>query len=227
MREGRGFRGRWAGHLAVLTVAVMTIGCTGAETTQHRTRESEGYYKQGMSVIDTDQQRAFVAFQKSIQLDPDNYDAHYALGHIYFERKEYAEADREFRACLALTPDSGESLNYLGRTLIARSKLPEAVDVLRKAIAQPLYATPDYSYTLLGDVLQLQGDIPGAIRAYQDAMKINPPNVPKELLYFHVGRLYLQQGENGKAREAFAQAKALDPNGAVGKEAARMMQSVP
>ncbi len=213
--------------LAVMAVVVAAVGCGTTETAQQKVRQAEGYYKQGMSVLETDQQRAFMAFQKAVQLDPDNYDAHYALGHVYFERKEYVEAEREFRACIALSPDNGEPLNYLGKTLIARAKLPEATDVLRKAVSLPLYATPDYSYVLLGDALQLQGDIAGAIRSYQDAMKINPPNVPRELLHFQVGRLYLRQGDNVKARAAFAQAKTLDPEGVIGKEAARLMQTLP
>src|SRR5437763_16998069 len=97
--------GAWARHVASLAV-VLVIGCATTESSQQRMREADGYFKHGMSVLETDQQRAFVAFQKSIQLDPTNYDAHYALGHIFFERKEYAEAEREFRACLSLAAES-------------------------------------------------------------------------------------------------------------------------
>jgi len=35
-----------------------------------------------------------------------------------------------------------------------------------------------------------------------------------------------EQGEDGKAREAFAQAKALDPQGTAGAEAAKMMKQL-
>src|SRR2546429_2680681 len=31
--------------------------------------------------------------------------SHYSLGHVYFLRKEYASAEREFRTCVSLAPD--------------------------------------------------------------------------------------------------------------------------
>ncbi len=218
--------GAWARMLVVLMTGSFLAGCVSAETIKKREKESEGHYQQGLSVLDTDQQRAFVSFQKAIQANPDNFDAHYALGHVSFLRKEYADAEREFRACVDLKPNSGEALNYLGRTLVFLSRLPEAIEVLRKATMLPLYATPDMAYFNLGATLQQQGDMPGAIRAYQDALKIDPPNVPRALVYLELGRLHMRQGEDGKAREAFAQAQALDPQGTAGAEAAKMMKQL-
>ena len=223
-RLGRG--GGWARMLVILMTGSFLAGCGSVETIKKREKESDGYYQQGLSVLDTDQQRAYVSFQKAIQANPDNYDAHYALGHVYFLRKEYPNAEREFRACVSLDPNSGDALNYLGRTLVFLARLPEAIEVLRKAVMLPLYTTPDKAYVNLGAALQQQGDIPGAIRAYQDALKIDPPNVPRALVYLDLGRLHMQQGEDSKAREAFAQAKALDPQGTVGAEAAKMMKQL-
>src|SRR2546425_113583 len=102
----------------------------------------------------------------------------------------------------------------------------EAIEVLRKAATLPLYATPDKAYINLGAALQQQGDVPGAIRAYQDALKIDPPNVPRALVYLELGRLHMKQGEDSKAREALAQVKALDPQGTAGAEAAKMMKQL-
>jgi type IV pilus biogenesis/stability protein PilW len=222
-REQSGAGGVWRRVAMGVVVISLLGGCASQETIKKRTRESDGYYQQGLSFLGSDQQRAFVAFQKAVQVNPDNYDAHYALGSVYHQRKEYAEAEREFRACIELDPHSGEALNYLGRTLIDLKRLPEAIETLRKATALPLYGTPDVAYTNLGDALYRQGDLPGAIRAFQDAAKVDPPNVPRALLYLSVGRLYMEQGEDGKAREALAQAKALDPGGTAGAEASRLM----
>src|SRR5437867_9332678 len=41
-------------------------------------------------------------------------------------------------------------------------------------------------YVNLGWALHQHGDIPGAIRAYQDALKIDPPNVPRALVYLEL-----------------------------------------
>lgn len=210
----------------VLGVAVLGLlaGCASQEAAKKRVKEAEGYYQQGLSVMETDQQRAFVAFQKAVQLNPANYDAHYALGHIYFLRQEYAEAERVFRIGIELDPLSGDALNYLGRTLIYQKRYPEAVDVLTKATALPLYAAPDQAYVNLANALELQGDNRGAVRALQSALKIDPPNVPRPLTYLMLGRVYMKQGEDGKAREALAQVKTLDPNGEAGAAALKMME---
>lgn len=224
--NGRFGSGVWIRALAGLAAVVLLAGCVSAEEIAKRERESDGYYKQGLSNIQSHQQQALVSFQKALQSNPDNYDAHYALGSIHFQRKEYAEAEREFRRCIELMPDNGEALNFYGRTLIELKRLPEAVAALRKATALPLYATPDVAYTNLGIALHLLGDHAGALRAYQEAIKIDPPTVPRALLYLEAGRLYVAQGENGKAREALAQAKALDPQGTAGAEATKLMQKM-
>ena len=221
-----GSGGAWMRMLVVFVTGSFLAGCVSVETIKKREKESEGYYQEGLSVLDNDQQRAFVSFQKAIQTNPANRDAHYTLGHVYFFRKEYPNAEREFRTCVELNPHDGEALNYLGRTLIFLSRLPEAIEVLRKVATLPLYATPDKAYINLAAALQQQGDAPGAIRAYQDALKIDPPNVPRALVYLELGRLHMQQGEDSKAREALAQVKALDPQGTAGAEAAKMMRQL-
>src|SRR6266581_3804622 len=164
--------GRIFRALIGLLAVVLLTGCASNEDARTRLRESDGHYKEGVSFLETDQQRAFVAFQKAIALNPDNFDAHYALGSIYFKRKEFIEAEREFRAAAELNPNDGETLNYLGRSLMLQGRRPEAIEVLKKVTTLPLYMK--------------QGDIP-------------------------------------KAQSALSQAKALDPDGTVGTEAARLI----
>src|SRR5438876_708200 len=115
-----------------LLAVVLLTSCASNEDARTRLRESDGHYKEGVSFLETDQQRAFVAFQKAIALNPDNFDAHYALGNIYFKRKEFIEAEREFRAAAELNPNDGETLNYLGRSLMLQGRRPEAIEVLKK-----------------------------------------------------------------------------------------------
>jgi len=209
-----------------LTVTAVLLGCVNQQEARKQLRESEGYYKEGVSFLQTDQQRAFVSFQKAVQLDPNNFDAHYALGSIYFQRKEFRDAEREFRASTELNPHSGEALNFLGRTLILQDRKPEAIEVIRKATKLPLYATPDIAYTDLGWLLASEGDITGAIEAYEYALKTDPPNIPRSFIYLWLGRLYMKQGDVVQAKAALSQAKTLDPDGAVGKDATRLLQGL-
>jgi Tfp pilus assembly protein PilF len=207
-----------------LLVVVLLAGCAGTDDAKKRLSESEGRYKEGASFLETDQQRAFVAFQKAIDLNPDNFEAHYALGSIYFKRKQLAEAEREFRVATELHPDDGEALNYLGRTLMLQGRRREAIEVLRKTTKLPLYAKPDVAFTDLGSVLESDGDLAGAIEAYLSALRTDPPNVPRPFIYLWLGQLYIKQGDVPKARGALTEAKTLDPDGSVGTEAARLLR---
>lgn len=224
--DGRVDGRAWRRALVGLAVITLLGGCVSAEDIAKRERESEGYYKQGLSSMDSNQQQAIVSFQRALQSNPDNVDARYALGSIHFLRKEFAEAEREFQRCIELMPENGQALNFYGRTLIELKRWPEAVAVLRKTTTLPLYATPDMAYTNLGSALQALGDHDGALRAYQEAIKIDPPTVPRALLYLEVGRIYVMRGENASAREALAQVTALDPQGTAGAEARKLMQKM-
>jgi len=224
-RNGR-FGGVWGQVLTGFVAVALLTGCVSAEELRKRVRESDGYYKQGLSSMDTNQQQAFVSFQKAIQLNPSNYDAHYALGTIQLQRGEYADAEREFKRCIELKPDDGDARNSYGRTLIKLKRLPEAVVALRKAVALPLYATPDVAYLNLHEALSLQGDYAGAILALQEALKINPPHIWPALVYLQLGEMYLKQGDSGRAREALVQAQSMDPKGTAGAEAAKLLEQL-
>lgn len=208
--------------MGLLAVVVLT-GCASHDDARTRVRESEGHYKEGVSFVETDQQRAFVAFQKAIALNPQNFDAHYSLGSIYFKRKELIEAEREFRVAAELDPNNGETLNYLGRTLMLQGRGPEAIEVLKKVTTLPFYGKPDIAFTDLGAVLESEGDIAGAVEAYKSALRTDPPNIPRSFIYLWLGRLYMKQGDIPKAQSALSQAKALDPDGTVGTEAANLI----
>src|SRR5437879_1531045 len=114
--------------LAVFVAGSFLAGCVSMETIKKREKESEGYFQEGLSVLDTDQQRAFVSFQKAIQANPANRDAHFTLGHVYFFTKEYPNAERELRTCVDRNPYEGEALNYLSRTLITMTHRPATQD---------------------------------------------------------------------------------------------------
>jgi type IV pilus assembly protein PilF len=210
------------GSLAV----ILFTGCAASQESRKRVSESDGHYKEGVSFLQTDQQRAFVSLHKAIELNPEKFEAHYTLGSVYFQRKELPEAEREFRKATELNRNSGEAFNYLGRTLLLQGRWSDATEALKTATTLPLYPTPDIAFTDLGWVLEKQGDLDGAVAAYESALKTDPPNIPRPYIHLWMGRLYMKQGNTPKARGALSQAKALDPNGSVGAEASRLMQQL-
>lgn len=81
--------------------------------------------------------QAVEILQRSIKLDPENADAHYALGHAYFDLKQYRNAIESLKAAVQLNPKDEEARDRLG---LARAMLWEQDNA--KLSAQRQRTTP-------------------------------------------------------------------------------------
>ncbi|HYV12093.1 MAG TPA: tetratricopeptide repeat protein [Pyrinomonadaceae bacterium] len=66
--------------------------------------------------------QAVEILQRSVKLDPQNPDAHFALGHAYFDLKQYRNAIESLKMAVALDPKDSEARDRLG---LARAMLWE------------------------------------------------------------------------------------------------------
>jgi type IV pilus assembly protein PilF len=147
------------------------------------------------------------------------------VAYIYATQEKFASAEEEVREALRIDPDYPEAYNFLGQMLMAQKRRPEAIQAYRKAVSFPLYATPDVAYYQLGLALELEGDMKEALQAFEDALKVNPPNVQPALIYLELGRAHYKLGEDSKAREALARAVSLDKDkGGITAEARALME---
>lgn len=195
------------------------IGCATTETT----KRAEGYYREGLSMLNTDQQQAFVSFQKAILENPRHKEAHYYLGHVYAKLVRYREAEREFRTVIELDPDYSEAYTYLGQILARLDRWDESIQSYRLALTNPLYVTPDLARFHLGRALAHQREYDEAIRVFEDALLISPPSVPRKALHLELGRAYYKLGEDGKARKALTRVTRLDEEGPYAKAAGELL----
>ncbi len=201
-------------------VACLLAGCA---TSQESIQKSQGYYQEGVASLNTDRQKAFVSFQKAVQLNPDNKDARYGLGHIYFAQGKMQQAEEEFRAAIAIDESFSEAQNYLGQALAAQNRWDEAIKAYRGALTNPLYDTPDKVRVNLGRALVHQGDYQGAMEAFEDALNVNPPSVPPAITNLELGRVYYKLGYTVRAREALTKVATLDKGGEYGTAAAELL----
>ena len=75
-----------------------------------------------MATLNADRQKAFVSFQKAVQLNPNNKDAHYGLGHIYALQGKLPLAEQEFRAAIKIDEAFSEAHPYLGQVLASQNR---------------------------------------------------------------------------------------------------------
>lgn len=197
-------------------------GCVSEE----RMKKADGYYQEGVAVLTHDQQSAYVSFQKALKENPRHRDAHYYVAYIYAFQEKFDQAEAEVREAIRTDPDYPEAYNFLGQVLIKQNRRHEAIDAFRKAVSYPLYSTPDVAHYQMGLALELEGDMQSARQAFEDALKVIPPNVPQALVYLELGRVHYKLGEDSKAREALARAVSLDKDksGAVSAEAKTLME---
>src|ERR1041385_3075238 len=66
--------------------------------------------------------QAVEILQRSVKLDPENGDAHYALGHAYFDLKQYRNAIESLKSAVRLNPNDAQARDRLG---LARAMLWE------------------------------------------------------------------------------------------------------
>ncbi|HYK87600.1 MAG TPA: hypothetical protein VE398_02445 [Acidobacteriota bacterium] len=70
-----GLRSRTLQFLSMMAMTVVVLG--GCATSEETKQKSQGYYQEGMASLERDRQKAFVSFQKAVQLNPDNKEARY------------------------------------------------------------------------------------------------------------------------------------------------------
>ena len=197
-----------------LLVLTLLIGwLPGCATSGESVQKSKGYYQEGVASLDRDQQKAFVSFQKAVKLDPSNKEARYGLGHILALQGKLPQAEEELRAATELDENYSEAYTYLGQVLEKQGRWPEAIAAFRQALTNPLYATPDLARFHLGLSLTHEGDYQGAMEALEDALVVNPPNVPTALVNLELGRVYYKLGFERRSRETLTKVTTLDKGG--------------
>ena len=117
---------------------------------------------------------SLVASQKSVQLAPQDAEAHSNMGVSLQELGRLDEAKESYRKAIALKPDHAEAHNNMGYTLQQLGRLDEAKESYTQAIA----LKPDYAeaHNNLGNTLHELGKLDESIELYTKALASQPNN---------------------------------------------------
>lgn len=211
--ENRRSRSRSRGLRRALACLGLVTVLAGCATSEESIKKSQGYYQEGVATLATDRQKAFVSFQKSVQLNPNNKEARYALGHVYAMQGKLSLAEEEFRAAIKIDDNYSEAYTYLGQILASQNRWDEAIKCYRQALTNPLYPTPDLARFHLGLALAHQGDFQASSEVLEDAVTVSPPSVPPARTHLELGRVYYKMGYKDRAREELKKVTAMDQGG--------------
>lgn len=116
--------------------------------------EAKRLYKEGVKYgLAGLYSQAIEILQRSVKLDPENADAHFALGHAYYDLKQYRDAIESFKTAVELNPKDVEARDRLG---LARAMLWEQDNAKIKAEhrEKPREKTPEKTIATPSPVVQ-------------------------------------------------------------------------
>ena len=145
--------------------------------------------------------------QKSLQLAPNDSEAHNNLGVILHQLDRLSEAEASFRQAISLKLDYAEAHNKLGVILQQLDRISEAEASFKQAIIlKPDLAVAHYN---LGNSLKEQGKLKEAEASFRQAITLKPDYAEA---YNKLGVILQQLDRLSEAEASFRQAISLKPN---------------
>lgn len=113
--------------------------------------------------------------RRAVSLAPRNVGVWSNLGTVLRERGQSGDAIAAFQQALSIDPQHVATRVSLAQQFYAIASYAKAREILERVVAEnPGVAEAQYA---LGQVLEQQGDIPGAVRAYSTFVRVAPPRL--------------------------------------------------
>ena len=118
-------------------------------------------------------------FKRATELRPRDFNAHYYLGRIYFERSKLTLALEAFQQAIMLNPRSVKARNHLGQTLEGLTRFDEAMSAYSEAIEieGEGHERSEWPYYNLGALVLSEGDASRAVDLLEQALERNSASV--------------------------------------------------
>ncbi len=150
--------------------------------------------------------KAIGIFQEIIKLYPQNTDARFYLGVIYYQKHQEADAEKLFNSILDEI-QCDRTYNYLGLLKLDQQKIGDAINYFQFAIKiEPNNAFYHYN---LGTAYSLNGWLMEAEQSFKKAVSLEQSN----LIYnYALAYLYYERHDYNKALETIEHILALNAN---------------
>jgi type IV pilus assembly protein PilF len=165
---------------AILTVSLLVSACVSdAPKSSKGAKQMEqdaatynlqlgvGYLRQG------EYQLALDKLNKSLEQNPSLADTHMALGYLYEQTNQTAEAETHLRRAAKLAPENPEIQNAYAVFLCKQGSVSQALKAFDKAAMVPLYRTPEVAYTNAGVCARGAGKLDDADAYFRKALGVN------------------------------------------------------
>jgi tetratricopeptide (TPR) repeat protein len=107
-----------------------------------------------------------------VKKDPKNLSAWVELGNLYFDSGQPKEAIEAYRQYLAIKPDNSDVRTDMGIMYRALGEFDRAIEEFKKAAqSDPKHVNSRYNIGIV--LLHDKGDIKGAIKAWEDYLRVD------------------------------------------------------
>lgn len=162
-------------------VAAKSSAAQGASATSGNA--SEDVSRGTAAVKAGDWNGARTAFESAIKKDPKQAEAHYYLGLVMDKTGDRTAAESHYKEALAIAPDMPEPAENLTAIYIETSRFDDAI-ATAKAVLGRNAKNADMQLNL-AVALSGKGDVDGASKAFDDALKLSPNDARFYLAYAH------------------------------------------
>ena len=115
---------------------------------------------------------AFENFQKALEINPEYFEAHYALGVLYATKELPDKASAHYKKALEIQSDSEKAHIQLAKILKSQGKVDEAISHYNEALAKN--SDNEQAHYHLAVALMAKRNPMGALKHYQEALRIKP-----------------------------------------------------
>lgn len=196
----------------LLACLLILQACGFKEARLKREKNASAHYQYGIAYLaDKPQEilRAHIEFQKASELDKNNREAFYALGHVNFLLMKHEDAITAFKQVLSIDPNYSQAHNYLGKIYASQGKYDLAIASYESALRNSKYETPEAPYWNLALVFIRQKKYKYAIQALNNALLMKPGIT---LVHNLLGKTYFKMGEYQKSIEAYEKTIQITPD---------------
>ncbi len=166
---------RLTGALASFIAAAVLAAC--ASTGPSPFQESEAHYDIGMGrMASGDDRAALFELNKAVEENPDNMNAHFALGYIYIRQSKLDQAIVELKKAVALDPKFPDAHNDLGLAYAKKKRYEAAIREFKAASELPLPRSRVTALINMGETYDRMGNTEQAAQSFREALLAQPEN---------------------------------------------------
>lgn len=152
-----------------------------------------------------DKEKAADSLAKASDISPDNSTRQVKLGKLFIDGGKPEKAEQAFRKAMSTDTAGPEVHTQIGEIYLEAGDETKAAAAFKSSLS---IQKDVHVYNRLGIALRKKGKFGDAVAEYNKALLIAPDD---EVLYYNLGRVYIEMKKYDKAITALNQALKLDP----------------